>query len=384
MSSIQVAAIILSAGTSARMGAFKPLLQLKNRTILEHVLETVQAAGVEEIRVVVGHRAEDLVPAVEAAGAAAVYNPHYETGMFSSVCAGVSRLDAAVDAFFLLPVDIPLVRPATFRRLAAAWTKHPGHVFYPVFAGKRGHPPLVPTALIPAILKSPGDGGLRKVLEGYEDLALEVAVADENILFDLDLPEDYEAARRRYPRLEDPSRVECEEIISRIHPLGEAAVRHGRQVQQVAAALCRALNRSGANLDERRAAAAALLHDIAKGATDHAAKGGRMLEDLGFARVAAIVAAHTDLPEGEVRRPTEAAVVYLADKLVSKNRFVSLQSRFDAAKKRFGGDPAARAAIDRRRNATLSVKQMVEEKAGLSLDRILSEAGIRCEEGSRP
>jgi CTP:molybdopterin cytidylyltransferase MocA/HD superfamily phosphohydrolase YqeK len=373
-----IAAIILSAGASTRMGAFKPLLRLAEKCMLEHVIETVQAAQVKEIRVVVGHRAEALAPVVEKAGAAAIFNREYDRGMFSSVCAGVEGLGPAVDAFFLLPVDIPLVRPATFRRLASAWAQHPARVLYPVFAGKRGHPPLVPAVLIPAILKSPGDGGLQKVLEGYEDRALDVAVADENILFDVDRPEDYEAARDRFACLSDPSAAECEAILSTIYPVDETVVRHGRVVQQAAAALCRALNRTGAGIDENRVLAAALLHDIAKGAPGHAVKGGRMLEALGFARVAGIVAAHTDLPEEEIDDPKEAAVVYLADKLVSGDRFVSLESRFDASLERFGSDPAARGAVKRRRNAAMAVKQKVEERTGRTLEEIVLGAGTRC------
>ena len=379
MSSPHIAAIILAAGSSARMGAFKPLLPLGERSILEHVIETVRSSRIEEILVVIGHRAQELGPVVEKAGASAVFNRDFEQGMFSSVCAGVRRLGRPVDGFFLLPVDIPLVRPATFRRMAAAWGQRPGRICSPAFAGKRGHPPLVPAALIPAILKSPGVGGLQKVLENFEDRALDVAVADENILFDLDLPEDYEAAKGRYAGLIVPSAAECEAILSEVYPADEAAIRHGRAVQQAATALCRALNRAGAGLDENRVMAGALLHDIAKGAPDHAAEGGRMLKALGFAEVGSIVAAHTDLSEEEVADPGEAAVVYLADKLVSGDRFVCLASRFHASMKRFESDPVARAAVERRRDAALVVKRRVEEKTGMPLEEILLEAGICCE-----
>jgi CTP:molybdopterin cytidylyltransferase MocA/HD superfamily phosphohydrolase YqeK len=379
MSSPKIAAIILAAGTSARMEAFKPLLALGERTILEHVIETVQSSGVEEILVVVGHRAEELIPVVENAGASAIANPQYERGMYSSVCTGVRHLSAATDAFFILPVDIPLVRTATFRRLMSAGHRNPGQILYPVFAGKRGHPPLVPAALIAEILKSPDEGGLRKVLENFGERALDVAMADENILFDLDRPEDYAAAKGRLAGLTDPSAAECEAILSEVYPADEAAIRHGRVVRRAAGAICRALNHSGAGLDENRVMAGALLHDIAKGTPDHAAEGGRMLEALGFDRVGSIVACHTDLGEDEISDPKEAAVVYLADKLASGERFVSLESRFDAAMERFGSDPAARAAVERRRDAALAVRRRVEEKTGLTLTQILLEAGIRCE-----
>jgi CTP:molybdopterin cytidylyltransferase MocA len=377
MSSAKIAAIILSAGASARMGAFKPLLELGGKPLLVHVIETAHRAGVGDVLVVTGHRAEALAPAATAAGAAAIFNSEYETGMFSSVCAGIRHLDSTVDAFYLLPVDIPLVRPSSFRRLAAAWVQEPGRVFYPVFAGKRGHPPLVPAALIPAILQHPGHGGLQKVLEDYEDRAQDVAVADENILFDVDRPEDYQSAKDRFADLAVPSPAECEAILSDVHPVDERVVRHSRKVQAAAQALCRAVNGAGADIDESRVAAAALLHDVAKGLPDHAAEGGRMIAALGFEKVAAIAAAHNDLPEEEIAEPKEAALVYLADKLVMEDRFVSLEARFDNAFKRFGSDAAARAAVERRRRTAFYVRRKVEERTGLTLEEILLEFGIR-------
>ncbi|MCF8078144.1 MAG: NTP transferase domain-containing protein [Desulfobacterales bacterium] len=374
MRSPQFAAVILSAGFSSRMGAFKPLLRLGERTLLEHVIGTVRSDGIEEIRVVLGHRAEELAPVVENAGATAVTNPDFEQGMFSSVCAGVGSLSRKTEAFFLLPVDIALVRPATLRRLAHAWQRASGRIVHPVFGGERGHPPLIPADLAPVILESEGQGGLRAVLKGHEKRSLQVAVPDENILFDVDRPEDYQEAKRRFARLSDPSLAECEAILSEVCPTDEKIIRHGRQVRQAAAAFCRALNRKGAGLDQHRVEGAALLHDVAKGNTDHAGVGARMLAAMGFGGVGAIVAAHTDLPEAEMNDPKEAAVVYLADKLVSRGRFVSLESRFDAALARYGRDRDARASIERRRSAALAVKRKIEEIAGLSVEKILAEA----------
>ncbi|MCF8050674.1 MAG: NTP transferase domain-containing protein [Desulfobacterales bacterium] len=359
------------------MGSFKPLLALGKGTLLEHVIGTARSAGIAEILVVLGYRAEALVPVVENAGAQAVFNPDYRQGMFSSVCAGVRSLSPKTEAFFLLPVDIALVRPATLKRLAEAWQTMPDRIVHPVFAGERGHPPLIPADLIPVILEGSGQGGLRAVLERYEDRAIEVSVADEHILFDVDRPEDYEEAKRRFARLNDPTLAECEAILAEVCPTDEKIIRHGRQVRQAAGVLCRALNRKGAGLDQQRVETAALLHDLAKGETDHAGVGGRMLADMGFDRVGAIVAAHTDLPEAEMKDPKEAAVVYLADKLVAKGRFVSLESRFAGALARYGSNSEARAAIERRRTVALAVKQRIEEKAGLPLAQILSEAAIQ-------
>jgi len=371
MTGRRLAAVIPCAGFSSRMGDFKPLLSLGGQPLIVRVVETLKRADVGEIRVVVGHRAEALAPIVEKAGAVVLENPRFTEGMFSSICVGAARLDRDWDGFFLLPADIPLVRAATVRRLAEVWRRQPGALVYPVFSGRRGHPPLIPADLISAILESDGAGGLRAVLAAYDHRALEIPVADENIHFDVDRPEDYDAAKGRFAHLGDPSPAECDTILSEVCPVPEDVMRHGRQVQRVAVAVCRGLNLAGAGLDESRVAAAALLHDIAKGAPDHAGTGGRLLTSLGFDRVGDIVAAHTDLPESEMHHPGEAAVVYLADKLVMTDRIVSLEQRFANALRRFGDDPEARSAIERRRDAAMGVKAYVEQRTGRALSQLL-------------
>lgn len=366
----RLAAIIPCAGLSARMGRFKPLLPLGGKPVIARIIETVRNADPQEIFVVVGHRAEELEPVVKVAGARVLRNPNFARGMFSSVSVGVKHLADTCDAFIFLPADIPLVRPATLRRLASISRRQTDRLLYPVFLGRRGHPPVIPADLIPAILSHPGEGGLRRILAEHEDRTLEVPVADENILFDLDQPGDYDAAIQRLARLNDPSPTECEAILAEVCPAEENMVRHGRQVQRTALAICRAMNFAGANLDEGRVAAAGLLHDIAKGIPDHARVGGDILKAAGFDHVAKLVAAHTDLPEAELHHPGEAAIVYLADKLTLADRWVSLESRFERALRRYGADPAARLAIQKRRAVAMRVKTKIEHFTGQPLARL--------------
>jgi CTP:molybdopterin cytidylyltransferase MocA/HD superfamily phosphohydrolase YqeK len=369
----RLSAIIPCAGLSARMGCFKPLLPLGGKPVVKRVIETVRHADPEVIYVVLGHRAEELEPVVIEAGAKVIHNPNFAKGMFSTVRAGVKGLADSCDAFIFLPADIPLVRPATIRRLAAISHRHPSRLLYPVFLDQRGHPPVIPGDLIPSILSHNGDGGLRRVLEYHEDRALEVPVADENILFDLDHPQDYDAASQRLSRLNDPSPIECEAILAEVFPTEEDVVRHGRQVQRTALALCRAMNLAGAGMDEGRVAAAGLMHDIAKGNPDHARVGGDILKEMGFDHVAELVAAHTDLPEAELHHPGEAAIVYLADKLTLADRCVPLETRFERALRRYGADPAVRLAIEKRRSIAMTLKSKIEHFTGRPLSQLYQE-----------
>ena len=366
----RLSAIIPCAGLSARMGRFKPLLPLGEKPVVVRVIEAIHHADPQEIHTVLGHRAEALELIVKKAGALVIHNPNFAQGMFSTVRVGVKRLAGACDAFILLPADIPLVRPATIKRLAAISRRHPGRLIYPVFLGRRGHPPVIPADLIPSILSHNGDGGLRRILENHEDRALEIPVADENILFDLDHPQDYDAAKQRLDRLDDPSPIECEALLAEVFPTEEDVVCHGRQVQRMALAICRAMNSAGGGFDEGRVAAAGLMHDIAKGNPNHARVGGEILKTMGFDHVAELVAAHTDLPEVELDHPGEAAIVYLADKLTLADRCVSLESRFERALRRYRADPVARHSIAKRRAVAMALKTKVEQFTGRPLSQI--------------
>lgn len=76
--------------------------------------------------------------------------------------------------------------------------ENPGKIIYPTYDGKRGHPPLIPSRLLPGILGWRKNGGLKAVLKSYEKLALEVPVPDSFILLDIDAPEDYQELLKRY------------------------------------------------------------------------------------------------------------------------------------------------------------------------------------------
>jgi molybdenum cofactor cytidylyltransferase len=191
------AAIVLAAGLSTRMRRFKPLLPLGQQTITEHVISTFHGAGVE-VFLVAGHRRDEIAAMVKDQSVTVIYNHDYKQGMFSSIQAGLRHLPRIYRAFFILPVDIPLVQVATIKLLMKTEAKNPGRIIFPVFRGKKGHPPLIPTSLTKVILEWDGEGGLKAALESQEKLGLEVPVADSNILFDIDTPEDYKELLKRF------------------------------------------------------------------------------------------------------------------------------------------------------------------------------------------
>jgi molybdenum cofactor cytidylyltransferase len=186
-----IAALILAAGESSRMKRLKPLLPLEGQTVIERVVGLFRQIGITDIRAVLGHDAERLIPVLDRQGVAHVLNTDYRSGMFSSIQAGARSLGEGCGAFFLLPADMPFVRPETLQQLVSAVRETEKIACRPRYQGRRGHPPLISAELIPAILAFDEPGGLRALLAGYEGRCVDMECDDPGTLIDLDTPEDY-------------------------------------------------------------------------------------------------------------------------------------------------------------------------------------------------
>ncbi|MDQ5986230.1 MAG: Molybdenum cofactor guanylyltransferase [Syntrophus sp. SKADARSKE-3] len=214
-----IAALILAAGTSSRMGTLKPLMSIGKETLIERAARLFREAGITEIVAVLGHEAERIMPALVQSGVCPVINADYSDGMFSSVQTGVRAFPPYCRAFFLLPVDMPLVRSETIGLLLESFTlaslpalnlekaevkgegggKY-GLVCRPCYQDRRGHPPLISTALIPDILAFDKPGGLRAVIAFHCRRIVDVLCDDPGILIDIDTPDDYERHIRSLSR----------------------------------------------------------------------------------------------------------------------------------------------------------------------------------------
>ena len=373
----KVAAIVLAAGFSSRMGEFKPLLPLAGASLIGRVAVALHQAGVEDVIVVTGHRAAEMTPELTRYRLRHTVNEGYADGMYSSVQAGVRALAADAAAFFLWPVDVPLVRSHSLRLLLRDFRQHGAAVTYPMFRGERGHPPLIAASLIPMIREQERPEGLRGLLAEQEMAARDVELIDEGVVADMDTPDDYAKLKQWADSRGIPTPAECEEILARWQPPA-AVVRHSRLVANVAADIAAALNRKGMALNPSWVKAAGLLHDMAKAKTrrHHARIGARMLCSLGFPAVAGSVAMHMDFDYAHGERLNETAVVYLADKLVQCDRLVPIDERFAPAWLKYPPGHELYPMIFHRFIVAKTILSAVEEIIGVPITTILSETMV--------
>jgi molybdenum cofactor cytidylyltransferase len=179
-----VECVMLAAGESRRMGRWKMLLPMGDATVVERSVENALAVC-GTVYLVVGHRGEELLRLFAGRrGVVCVMNRRYAEGMFSSVKAGMARLEGG--RCFLALADMPLVGPDVYRRLLEA---PPTDCVAPVHGGKRGHPVLLSRAVCAEAARADEGAVLRDILNGFPTLLL--PVDDPHVLTDLDTAEDF-------------------------------------------------------------------------------------------------------------------------------------------------------------------------------------------------
>jgi HD superfamily phosphodiesterase len=268
-----------------------------------------------------------------------------------------------------MPVDVPLVRPATIKRILDTAAINPNRIIYPTFTGKHGHPTYLPTILIPEVMIFNKEGGLKAVLDSHPELHLEVKTADENILFDIDEPKDFTKMQERFQKYDIPTPAECNAILDISGTAGNIRA-HCRKVADVATAISTALADSGQNIDIEAVQAGAILHDVAREKPRHSSAGSRILREFGFDKIADIVEIHTELP-ANINPAIEAKIVFLADKFVRREELVSIDERYSASSRNYATTPDIAAIVQRRKEQALNTKREIEDILGKSLDSII-------------
>ena len=184
-------AVVLVAGKSSRMGRNKILLKFGASTVLQTIVETVKECELSDVVYVTGHEAEEVESVLALNGQRFIRNREYETGLHSSIKAGLRELDSGLDGFFVFLGDQPDLHRSTVRDLSAAFTANKDHsLFAPEFNGERGHPVLISMKHKTQIMEtSGGDRGCHYLFQRYPDEVFKINAQSE--LRDIDTLEDY-------------------------------------------------------------------------------------------------------------------------------------------------------------------------------------------------
>jgi len=186
-----LAILIPAAGRSRRMGRSKSLLPLGDRTVLQQVLTALQAAAPARVLVVLGPEGQPVADSLADWPVTIVWNTAPASEMADSLRTALKALPFADHGVLICLGDQPLIRPATFRRLAEEHMASPEALLQPCHQGKKGHPVLLPSAVLRELGSQPT---LRDLLAVHAERLRLIEVNDPGILMDLDTAEDYRRA----------------------------------------------------------------------------------------------------------------------------------------------------------------------------------------------
>lgn len=185
-----LAAAILAAGESRRMGEAKALLPYRGATFLEHLISVTRHPRIGVTRVVLGAHASEICAKVRLDSATIVNNPDWPKGQLSSIqCAIRSLSIGATEGLLLCPVDHPLVSAELISKLIAAFDSSAKLIAIPVFHGRRGHPVLFRSVLYEELLAASADVGARQVVWAHADSLAEIPTEEEGAVLNLNDPD---------------------------------------------------------------------------------------------------------------------------------------------------------------------------------------------------
>ncbi|MBA3513412.1 MAG: nucleotidyltransferase family protein [Pyrinomonadaceae bacterium] len=188
----EVSAILLAAGRSKRMGAFKPLLPFGETTVLRNCVQNLRQAGVGNIIVVLGHRAQELQESVKDLGLAFAINPDPSSEMSASIACGLRELLPETKAALIALADQPAVPADVIRAVVSKWTSGQ-RLVVPEFHGRGGHPVLIDLRFREELLTLNASGGLRSFLKAHQVEVNRLSVNSPFIARDMDTWDDYRA-----------------------------------------------------------------------------------------------------------------------------------------------------------------------------------------------
>ena len=190
-----IAALLLAAGQSRRMGAFKPLLPFGDRTVIQRCVANLRAAGVEEVIVVLGHRADEVRTHLNDSNVRFALNADTDSEMGVSIARGIEQVNADARAVLIALVDHPAVSPEAIASLIDEW-RSGAKLVQPEQGGRGGHPVLIDLTYRNELLHLDPRRGLRSFFDAHRTEALRLPMESPYVARDMDTWEDYLALHR--------------------------------------------------------------------------------------------------------------------------------------------------------------------------------------------
>lgn len=191
-----IAALVLAAGRSTRMGSNKLLEFLDDRPLLHHIVDAALRSKASPVFVVTGHQDAAIRSTLSAYDVGFVANPDYAQGLSTSLKAGIAVIPSSCEGAIVLLGDMPLIQAALIDQMIEAFQSTPTvSAVVPTYQGEWGNPVLIARRLFDKVQNLEGDAGARKLLMGHRDDIIEFPVETSSILMDLDTPEALAKAR---------------------------------------------------------------------------------------------------------------------------------------------------------------------------------------------
>jgi len=190
----RVAAVVLAAGQSSRMGGRnKLLMDVEGAALVRRTAAAVLSAGVSDVIVVTGHEPEKVRATLEGLEVRFVHNPRYAEGLSTSLLVGIDAVQPDASGAVVCLGDMPGIAAAHIDRLIAGFDPDAGReIGVPTHRGKRGNPVLWGRRFFQEMHEISGDVGARHLIGANESLVYEVEFDDTGVLMDLDTPRQWE------------------------------------------------------------------------------------------------------------------------------------------------------------------------------------------------
>lgn len=183
--------LILAAGMSSRIGAFKNLLALRGIAVIENTLQSLLSVGIEDVCVVSGKNHEDVEAIIEKYDVEVVRNEKFDyTDMVESIKLGLFKL-LDKDAIVFLPSDCPVVESETIKKMMNYFEKSTAEILVPIYRGENGYPLIISKNCYNKLLNFRGERGLKEILFSSDFKNVFLKSDDYGIIKDMEFIEDY-------------------------------------------------------------------------------------------------------------------------------------------------------------------------------------------------